>query len=243
VLVNTNLSAIDSGKYGYFYTCQRDVSKLVKTYPIVPGEQHHTGNALYTVGDVTADTGQYISYAGWSLIIIYTSPATAGHYLYLNDVFAYNPGNSNLDFDHDGTPGGDVSGFVIPEPIRNKSGQILETVAANITCFVGEGDAIYTGDSVMITGQQSGNSEYLSNSASPSNNVWNGADTVSSYPGIDIDTFSVLWNDNILTPGDTRLHLDLTTQTDVWELIYIIMSVRSETVTGGTENFIIHNTS
>ena len=42
VLVNTT---------GFSYACKRDVSKLVKKYPIVPGEQHHTGNATYTVGE------------------------------------------------------------------------------------------------------------------------------------------------------------------------------------------------
>ena len=171
VLVNT--AGVSSP--GFSYACHRDVSKLVKTYPIVPGEQHHTGNAKYTVGDVAADTGEYVSYAGWSLIIIYSSPETAGHYLYLRDVFAFNPGNTNLDFDGDGQPGGDISGFVLPEPIKDKHGVITENISASITCFVGEGDAIYSGDTLKITGQQSGRSEYLSNSASPWNNVWNGA--------------------------------------------------------------------
>jgi len=234
-----NKAGVDTDKQGYSFACHRDVSKLVKKYPVVAGEQHHNGNAQYTVGNVTADTGQYVSYAGWSLIIIYSSPATAGHYLYLSDIFAFNPGSTNLDFDNDGQPGGDITGFVIPEPIRNKSGVITESVSANITCFVGEGDAIYTGDSLMITGQQSAHSKYLSNSASPWNNVWNGADTVSSYPGIDVDTFCLLWTDNILTPGDTRLHLDMVSGTDAWNLVYVIVSVRSETVTGGTENYVI----
>jgi hypothetical protein len=112
-------------------------------------------------------------------------------------------------------------------------------VAASITCFVGEGDEIYTGDTLKITGQQSGHSEYLSNSASPWNNVWNGMSPGCSYPGIDVDPFQVLWSDNILTPGDTRLHLDMNTTTDAWNLIYIILSIRSETVTGGTENYVI----
>jgi hypothetical protein len=234
-----NRAGVDADKQGYSFACHRDVSKLVKKYPVVAGEQHHNGNALYTVGDVTADTGQFVSYAGWSLIIIYSSPATAGHYLYLSDIFAFDSGSTNLDFDGDGQPGGEITGFVIPEPIRDRYGNITESVSANITCFVGEGDAIYTGDTLVITGQQSANSKSLSNSASPSNNIWNGADTVSSYPGIDVDTFCLLWADNILTPGDTRLHLDMNSGTDAWNLIYVIVSVRSETVTGGTENYVI----
>jgi hypothetical protein len=235
VLVNT--AGTDSP--GFSYACHRDVSKLVKKYPIVPGEPHHTGNFKYTVGDVSADTGEYVSYAGWSMIIIYSSPETAGHYLYLRDVFAFNPGSANLDFDGDGVAGGDISNFVIPEPIKNKYGVITETGAAKVTCFVGEGDEIYSGDTLVIKGQQSAASKYLSNSASPWNNVWNSASPGVSYPGIDVDTFQLLWSDNILTPGDTRLHLDMNTGTDAWNLIYVILSVRSETVTGGTENYVI----
>jgi hypothetical protein len=231
---------INSGYSGFSYACHKDVSKLVKTYPIVPGEQHHTGNANYTVGAVAGDTGQYVSYAGWSLIIIYSSPETAGHYLYLRDIFDYEPGNVDLDFDGDGAAGGDITGFVIPEPIKDKYGNIIETVAASLTCFVGEGDVGYTGDSVQITGQQSGLHEYLSNSASPWNNVWNSASPGCSYAGIDVDTFQVLWSDNILTPADTRIHLDLNSGQDCWNLVYLILSVRSETVTSGTEHFVIH---
>jgi hypothetical protein len=224
---------------GFSFACHRDVSRLVKHFPVVPGELHHTGNAEYTVGDVQADTGEYVSYAGWSLIIIYYSPETAGHYLYLRDVFSFNPGSSNLDFDGDGQPGGDITGFVIPEPIRNASGVITETVAAGVTCFIGEGDAIYTGDSLKITGQQSGLNKYFSNSASPWDNICNGASPGMSYPGVDVDTFQVLWSENILMPNDTRFHLDMNSGTDAWNFIYVIVSVRSKTVVGGTEHYII----
>ena len=229
---------------GYSFACHRDVSRLVKKYPIVPGEQHHTGNAKYTIGDVQADTGQHVSYAGWSLIVIYFSPETAGHYLYLRDVFSFNNQYENLDFDNDGQPGGDITNFIIPEPIRNKDGVITETVAARLTCFVGEGDdwlygSIPNTDCVKITGQQSGSSTYLSNSSSPDYNVWNSASPGMSYQGVDVDTFEVLWSQNILMPNDTRLHLDFYSGQDAWNLIYIIISVRSKTTVGGTEHYII----
>jgi hypothetical protein len=239
--------------FGYSYACYRDVSKLVKKYPVVPGEPHHTGNAVYTVGAVSAQINEQVSYAGWSLIIIYGSPNTAGRYIYLRDirdVFAFNPGNppgpevgTNLDFDQDGVPGGKVTGFTFPNPITDKNGHILDTIAAKLTCFVGEGDDqsyVTGGDYVRITGQQSEISEYLSNSASPWNDVWNGY----SYPGtfsegVDIDTFEVPWASNILTPGDTELTLDLYSPQDAYNLIYIIMSVRSETTTSGTTHYMI----
>ena len=225
---------------GYFYRSKTDVSRLVKTYPIDEGEEHHTGNAAYTVGDVDGSTGNYLSHCGWSMILIYASPTTAGHYLYLRDFFADNPGSTNLDFDKDGVAGGDITNFVVPEPIRNKQGDIIESIAARITCFVGEGDSNYSGDSLEITGQQSGSSLYLSNSASPYNNVWNGASPDMSYPGIDVDTFDVEWDDGILQPGDTTLHLDMDSGTDAWTFIYLIMSVRSETLTSGTTHYLIN---
>jgi len=237
---------LNSGFGGYSYACKRDVTRLVKKYPEVIGEEHHTGNAKYTVGDVQADTGVHVSYAGWSLIIIYASPQTAGHYLYLYDVFSFNPQNTNLDFDYDGDPGGDISGFLFPEPIRNKEGQLMETVAAKLTVFVGEGDAWLYGsvpntDSIKATGQQSvDNWKYLYNSASPDYNLWNsGSYPCTTLPGIDIDTFNILWTDNILTPKDTRLTLDLYSGQDAWNLVYFILSVRSETVTSGTGHYLI----
>jgi hypothetical protein len=231
---------VNTGWGGYSYACKRDVSKLVKKYPVVPGEQHHTGNAKYTVGDVQADTGIDVSYAGWSLIIIYCSPQTAGHYLYLYDVFSFNPGGSDLDFDHDGKPGGDITGFRFPEPIRDKYGVITENVAAKLTAFVGEGDDWLSGDCIEVTGQQSGNYTYLSNPASPANNVWNSASwPIATDVGVDIDTFQILWSSNILTPNDTKLHLDMYSGQDAWNLIYFILSVRSQTVTRGTDYFLI----
>jgi hypothetical protein len=240
VLVNQS----GSSAAGYSYACYKDVTDLVQKYPEVEEEEHHTGNYEYTVGDISGDTGEYISYAGWSLIIIYSSPNTAGRYIYLrdiHDIFAFNPGGINLDFDSDGLGGGDVIGFLFPEPVRDKFGTILDPTAAKITCFVGEGDDIYTGDTLIITGQQSGISANLYNDDSPSNNVWNSASPGMSYPGVDVDTFIVLWEDEIMTPKDTSLHLDMNSGTDAWNLIYFIMSVRSETVTSGTGHYLIDN--
>jgi hypothetical protein len=227
---------------GFSYACVRDVTKLVKKYsPVEPGKLNHTGNTKYTVDAVSADTyfGANFAFAGWSLIIIYTSPGTAGHYLYLrDDNFAFNPGTGgSLDFD--------ITNFVIPEPIKDKYGSVIETVAARLTCFVVEGDLWLSGDSVEITGQQSGKSKKLSNPASPEDNVWNGK----SYPGtfnegVDIDTFEVLWSDKsngipILTPKDTNLHVDMYSSNDAYNLVYIILSIRSVTTTSGAINYLI----
>ena len=235
--------------YGFSYMCMRDVSALVKKYPVHEGEEHHTGNALYTVDGIMAETRNPnnslsdFAFAGWSLIIIYANPETAGHYIYIrDDNFAFHPGTGgNLDFDEDGIAGGTITGFKIPNPITDKDGQIIETVAAKITCFVVEGDD-FSGDSssITVTGQQSDLSRNLTNPSSEINDVWNGR----SYPGtfnegVDIDTFELEWDDGILTPGDTELQVDMLSLNDAWNLVYFIISIRSETVTSGTTHYTI----
>ena len=61
-----------------------------------------------------------------------------------------------------------------------------------------------------------------------------------SEDGVDIDTFYVTWASGLLDPGDSTAQLDMPTTTDNWNLIYIILSLRSETVTGGTTPYVIH---
>ncbi len=235
--------------YGFSYACVRDVSALVKTYPIVQGEEHHTGNALYSVGGVTADVrnpdNSYSDFAcaGWSLIIVYASPESAGHYIYIRDNnFAFHPGTGdNLDWDQDGLPGGKITNFKVPDPIKDKYGHIVETLAAKITTFVVEGDAFGT-SSIVVTGK-SGVSKNLTNPTADPNDVFNGK----SYPGtfnegVDVDTFQLNWSDNVLTPGDKELQVDLFSLNDAWNLVYFIISIRSETQTGGTGSYLIHGT-
>jgi hypothetical protein len=228
---------------GYSYACVRDVSALVKKYPVNPNEQHHTGNANYSVDGVSAELNDNFSFAGWSLIIVYACPESAGHYIYIRDNnFAFHPGTGgDLDFDGDGSPGGTITDFKIPNPITDKNGHIIETDAAKLTVFAVEGDH-FTNDtsSIVVTGQQSGNSMSLWNPNSPSPDVINGK----SYPGtfnegVDIDTFELKWSDNILTPGDKSLQVDMYSLNDAWNLVYFIISIRSETKTSGTNYYTI----
>ncbi|MFH1448945.1 MAG: hypothetical protein ABIG09_00805 [bacterium] len=60
-----------------------------------------------------------------------------------------------------------------------------------------------------------------------------------SYDGVDIDTFYITWASGLLESGDTTAQLDLPSQ-EAWNLVYIILSLRSETVTGGTVHYVIH---
>jgi len=210
------------------------------------GNVHYTGNAKYSVGDVDADTGVYRSYAGWSLLIIYSSPETAGYMLYLFDTLALNSGYTDIDFDYDGVPGGNITGFLVPEPIEG------ETVAATLTCFVGEGDGIYSGDFLAFNSPES----YRDNPSGPlsdeyklwdgtypmnKNNVWNSDSVGGVISGIDIDTFTIPWSSGMIQADDTEARIDIWTGIDNWMLIYMILSVRSETVTSGTMHYVIRD--
>ncbi|MFH0942168.1 MAG: hypothetical protein V1823_04010 [Chloroflexota bacterium] len=212
----------------YSYASFLDVTKLVKAYSNLGSDNNHTGNAEYAAGDVQANTGDYWSYAGWSLIVIFSSPEIAGHQLYLYDTFAFSGGNENLDFDFDGQPGGTITGFVIPEPIEG------EVDAAKLTAFVGEGDSIYTGDYLIFNGTA------LSDGFS-TNNVWNGRSVDMTYDGVDIDTFNITWASGLLHADDIQAQIDMPSGTDNWNLVYMILSLRSETVTGGTRHYVIRS--
>lgn len=214
------------------YACNMDVTRLVQAFSNEGDYGNHTGNGDYTVGSVDADTGDDWSYAGWSLIIIYSSSETYGQQLYLYDDFIYSPEGTaenpyNIDFDGDGQPGGIITGFVVPEPIAG------EENAAKLTCFVGEGDNCWVNDSIKF------NDTYLSNSESPWDNVWNSQSPEMSEDGVDIDTFDITWVSGLLEPGDSSAQLDLPTVVDSWNLVYIILALRSETVTGGTTHYVI----
>jgi hypothetical protein len=223
---------------GYSYSCYCDVTDLVRTYSTKAADPatNYPGWGTYEVRDVDASRTpeDNWAYAGWSLVIVYTSAETLGHQLFLYDRFSYAAESSNVDFDGDGQNGGVVSGFVVPARVQNEDGS-WETNAAKLTCFVGEGDEPYTGDYITFNGS----SHYLSNSASPYNNVWNSTSPNVTASGIDIDTFNITWASGWINTGDTTAQIDMSTGTDSWNLVYIILSFRNETVTGGSMTYLI----
>ena len=242
-----------TGQGDYSYSCHMDVTELVR-YELKQESSgpNYPGDAKYMVGKGYAnssyrmgDTGNEWSYAGWSLIIIYTSPFTKGHQLYLYDYFTYaaskgQPGYPNHGSDIDPTgetsgPGGVVSGFLVPQQIQG------ETYAANMTAFVGEGDSYYSGDFLAFNAP----AQYWSTPwlipppwKLSDNNVWNSA-TPGMLDGIDIKTFNIRWDSNLLSPGNTSARIDLPTEIDSWNLVYMIFSFRSATTTGGNLYFLI----
>ncbi|HEY41955.1 MAG TPA: hypothetical protein G4O18_08915 [Dehalococcoidia bacterium] len=226
----------DGDPNGFSYACFRDVTALVRTFSAKAPDPatNYPGNGSYTVGGVDGDTGNDWSYAGWSLLIVYSSVETEGHQLYLYDDFIYAHNASNIDFDGDGEAGGNITGFIVPEPI---GGEEVDGNAAKMTIFVGEGDYVWWGDSLYFNGVP------LSNGQNPWNNVWNSRSYGMSEDGVDIDTFEIKWSDGLLEPGDTSAQLELPTGVDSWNLVYIILSLRSETVTGGTTHYVIRSSS
>jgi hypothetical protein len=319
----SQILANNPGEYSYSSYC--DVTALVrsKSAADLGADTNYPGHYTYTVGGVDAVTGDEWSYAGWSLILVYTGPGTRGHQLYLFDNFVYSDMDTNVDFDQDGTAGGDINGFLVPPRIRNavlsvaitsvgsgytsapqvnltggggtgavavaniSGGHITsisvlnggsgytsapivsfttsgsgsgasatatvgdELNAAKMTVFVGEGDNAYTNDYVrMKTTKLWDGTSTTGNSKSSPNNVWNSNSIGLSADGVDIDTLGIdpaanppqyiTWGSGILNAGDTSVHVDLQTGTDSWNLVYVILSFRSATTTGGALSYLIH---
>lgn len=183
------------------------------------------------------------TYAGWSLIVIYSSPETRGHQLYLFDEFHYiAPHTEGLRFA--------ISGFLVPEPIED------EEYAAHLTCFVGDGDDHYSGDFIALNaptgldGDQIPDTYKLwdgiitsGNSESSPNNVWNSQSIGLTGSGVDVDTFNVLWTRDLLEPGDTAAEVILSnassnpSDAELINFVYIIISFRSSITSGGTISY------
>jgi len=237
----------DSGAQGsWSYSCFEDVTNLelgegsvVKELIEEEMSSSGSGSLTFTLGHVlegdsyslypsgstdyplatpalsTATKYQW-TYAGWSLIVIYSSPGTRGHQLYLFDDFHYVGQHQTLDFP--------ISGFLAPD----------DTSGSHLTYFVGEGDDHYTGDYIEINGNS------LSGPDNPWNNIFNSySNTIpdSTFKsGIDIDTFDM---SAYIDPDSTSSDVELGTGVEIYNLIYIILSFRSDITTGGTVSYLI----
>jgi hypothetical protein len=164
------------------------------------------------------------TYAGWSLVIIYSSPETKGHQLYLFDTFRYVGLDTQVEFS--------VSGFLAPD----------DTTGSHLTYFVGEGDDHYDNDYIKINGYklpQPGDPYEPIPSINPQNNVFNSYSNSLDDPylsGVDIDTFDV---SGCINPSDSSAEVILDNGEEIYNLIYIILSFRSETTSGGSISYLI----
>ncbi len=270
-----NNEATTNGDYSY--SCYFDVTELVRWELAQedPDAVSYPGNANYTVGPAVGvkmgDTGYEWSYAGWSLVVIYTSPATSGHQLYLFDKFTYAPSKGQLGYPSHGSdidvtgntegPGSVISGFLVPARVAG------DVDVAKMTVFVGEGDWCYAGDFIAFNAPSQYWSNpwlipdghpsklwdgitvppqylakpYLPNTADQPDNVWNSYNQagILENDGIDIKTFHIPWSCNLLQQGDTSARIDLPTEIDSWNLVYIILSFRSAVKTGGNLSYVI----
>jgi len=165
------------------------------------------------------------TYAGWSLIIIYSSPETKGHQLYLFDTFRYVGLDTLLDFS--------ISNFLAPD----------DTTGSHLTYFVGEGDNHYDHDYIKINGYklpQPGDPYEPDPSINPQNNVFNSYSNSLDDPylsGVDIDTFDV---SGCINPDDSSAEVILDNGEEIYNLVYIILSFRSETTSGGSISYLIN---
>jgi hypothetical protein len=270
-LEDCQVAASDDASAGsWCYSCYYDATDLVNQF-IADGDVEANGAGTYTLGHWTEGSGYSLypsgstayplgtpallqqnryqwSYAGWSLIIIYSSPDTEGHQLYLFPEFRYVKVHTTLEFP--------ISGFLVPSPIPG------EEYAAHMTCFVGDGDEAYSGDYIALR-DQDGNPHKLSDNvnvgpirafwcgeyfSNPYDNVWNGkfrGPDGSVVDGIDIDTFQVRWDADVLNEGDFSADVVLGNASDepndaeLIMVVYIIISFRSDVTSGGTISYLV----
>jgi hypothetical protein len=125
-----------------------------------------------------------------------------------------------------------IQGFLAPQDV------LFDASAARLTCFVGEGDWIYPNSTYPDPDQILVNGTILTDppgfpAVNSSTNVWNSRSNIMtpSPDGIDIDTFYA--GNGIIQPGDDSALVSLKTGIDVWNLVYIVLSFRSDISTGG----------
>jgi len=199
-----------SGKpHGWSYSCRADVTSRITG----------NGNGSYKVegieGITTTDLGDNWSYAGWSLVIVYSSPQEEAHQLYLYDKFLYAHEGSTTQL-------GGIEGFLAPEDAEGR-----------LTVFVGEGDEIWSGDRLEFNGHYLPYPGDPYDGVNPQNNVWNGKSSGLAgvfIDGVDIDTFDA---SPYIDKDNTSAEVKLITDTDSWNLIYVILSFRTVPGTEG----------
>jgi hypothetical protein len=243
---------------GDYYGCRVDVTNMVKNASngaepdtfATPDPIYGNGNGDYTVAGVYADslkadgtTWGSASFAGWSLVVIYSSPDTLGHQLYLydlKDTFQSVPATGP-----ESSSSMQITGFIVPKKVTG------ETVVAKLTMFVGEGDIQLNPDDWVALVDQHDITEHRlwdgvdlpfdGNTQASPRNVWNGRSTgsTSSEAGIDVDTFEIYWAANWLREGDISATINLHTDGDGYVTIYKILSFRSSVTTGGSIGYLI----
>jgi len=189
--------------HGWSYSCFADVTHLITG----------NGNGNYRVkkidGITDDDTGDHLSYAGWSVILVYSSAEEQAHQLYLYDDFARIEGYTTTVLEG-------IEGFLAPSDSD-----------ARLTIFVGEGDDVWNGDKVKFNGNYLPYSGDPYDGVNPWDDVWNGKSSGLEgefIDGVDIDTFDT---SPYVDAGDTSAEVKLITDIDHWNLVYVMLSFRT----------------
>jgi hypothetical protein len=211
-----------SGQY-QMYNYPSGTSDGTTAYPL--------GTPAYKVEGQWVNSTQF-SYAAWSLVLVYSSPETQGHQLYLYEDFT-SAAMTDLNFDG-GAAGGTIGGFIAPDAIKD------EAHAARLTCFVGDGDEHYANDYIEVNDVKlwdgTISTTYPPNNQSDPRNVWNSKSDGLEESGIDIDTFTVAYP--VIVPG--AISADVYMPVDEYvTLVYIILSFRSDIVPASTVSYLL----
>jgi len=230
-------------QYKATITCTKGIVRVdYGSNSIILGEPGlRTTNGEYTVGYLEGITNDDIndsgSFAGWSLIVIYSNsaeyisehPEEPVRLLYLYDDFRRVNQSSPPSYPSILSLSSTIGGFLAPENFHGR-----------MTCFVGEGDpgSPYIGDSVKCNGLLLPRSP---DGVNPQNDVWNSRSSGLagvSIDGVDIDTFDV---SDCIDDGASSATLEFFTGQDGWALVYIFLSFDTiPTVeTGGSQLSII----
>jgi len=168
------------------------------------------------------------TYAGWSLIIFYRSPALKQRYLRLFDDFIMCTTEPGYPYHEEKFT---ISGFLAP-PV------LSEGDTSHLTYFVGEGDAHFEDSQIGINiGQTYG--EWLNDPPpdyypNPEDNVFNSLSSgiaITESDGIDVDTFEL--PQGCIRAYDASAEVTLHTTWEIYFLVYLVLSFRSDLTTGG----------
>ncbi len=206
------------GDYGAVYSAYADVTELIKNYAqnFAPGQK-----ITVTAANITTNEGIEYSlgdYGAWCLVVIYKSSSTTDY----KRVLIYN-GYKHLSTSN---PSEDIS-------IDNLYLPLYGDVISHFASFVGEGEYVYTPDSMKL------NDNDMPGASDP-NNIFDatlanierpaiGENKVSNTNGIDIDIYDVT---SIMTsirdddPNTNSVTLTLDTEEDAYFASVIGFSVK-----------------
>ena len=227
--VTSGRTQILSNDHGWSFSCRADITDLVTglddpnaKYKVkrIAGVDDRNGKWYGDYEGYYWSTDDEWSYAGWSVVIVYSHPDEDAHQLYLYDDFLY------MDM-YDTIALQDIEGFIVPELEPGDEG-------ARLTMFVGEGDDAYNDDYLQFEGHYLPHDDDPYDGVNPQNDVWNGMSSGLAgefIDGVDIDTFDAT---PYITQGQTEAQVMLGTWVDSWNLVYSILSFRTEPGTNPT---------